>query len=75
MTIKTNYLTVKEFAIELKVHPTTVIRAIKYGRIHAIRLGTGKKASYRIPESEFMRMLDFDLREVVERIAKDIKEN
>lgn len=73
------YFSIKEFAIELRVHPTTILRSIKFGRIHAMKIGRGKKSVYRIPETEFKRMLDFDLREVIQnevnRLMDEGKEN
>ena len=68
------YLSTKEFACELRVHPSTVIRAIQFGRVHAIRIGTGKKAVYRIPETEFRRMLDFDLRVIIDQESERQKD-
>lgn len=51
-----NFLTVEEFAERLKIHPVTVRRAIKQGRIYASRPSAGKKAPYRICESEIERL-------------------
>lgn len=67
-------LTAKEFASKLRVHPSTVRRAIECGRIHAFRVGNGKKASFRIPESEIERMMAFDLTIVIETRAKELNE-
>lgn len=64
-------LTVKEFAAILRVHPITVRRAIEFGRIHGCRVGVGKKASYRIYESELERMMAFDLSKVIEMKRND----
>ena len=64
-------LTVKEFAAKLGVSPITVRRAIAYGRIHGFRVGTGKKASFRIAESELERMMAFDLTVIIEERKKD----
>ena len=72
--MKTNLLSVKEFASKLNVHPTTIRRAILYGRIHAFRVGAGKKASYRINETELDRMMAFDLTNIIETRAKEINE-
>jgi excisionase family DNA binding protein len=58
-----NYYSVKQFAEVLKVHPKTVWRGIKYGRIQAFRVGQGKTAAFRIPSSEANRMAMFDLNE------------
>ena len=51
-----NYFTVEEFAKKLKMHPTTVRREIRLGRIYAFRPGSSKKAPYRIAESELERL-------------------
>lgn len=44
-----------------------------------MKIGRGKKSVYRIPETEFKRMLDFDLREVIQnevnRLMDEGKEN
>lgn len=70
-----NLLTAKEFAAKLRVHPSTIRRAIESGRIHAFRVGNGKKASFRIPESEIERMMAFDLTLLIEISANKINEN
>ena len=51
-----NFLTVEEFAQRIKMHPTSVRRAIKQGKIYAMRPSMGKKAPYRISESELERL-------------------
>ena len=51
-----NFLTVEEFAHRIKMHPTTVRRAIKQGKIFASRPSMGKKAPFRIAESELERL-------------------
>ena len=52
MTDQNDYFSVKEFANKLHVHPNTIYRAIKKGKLYAIQLGT----TYRINESELYRM-------------------
>lgn len=75
MSISSNYYTVKEMANILGVHPTTIIRSIKYGRIAAFRVGSGKKASYRILKVEIKRMAEFDLETVIKaEVEKRLKE-
>ena len=51
-----NFLTVEEFAKRIKMHPSTVIKAIKKGKIFATRPSIGTKAPYRIAESELERL-------------------
>lgn len=68
-------LSVKQFASKIGVHPSTVRRAIAFGRIHAFRVGAGKKAQYRIRETELERMMAFDLTDIIENRAKELNEN
>lgn len=51
-----NFLTVEEFAKRIKMHPNTVRRAIRKGKIFAARPAVGKRAPYRISESELERL-------------------
>ena len=51
-----NFLTVEEFAQRIKMHPTTIRRCIKQGKIFATRPSPGKKAPFRIAESELERL-------------------
>ena len=51
-----NFLTLEEFAQRIKMHPTTVRRAIKQGKIYATRPSMGVKAPFRIAESELERL-------------------
>ena len=51
-----NYMTVEEFADEIKMCPASVRKAIRLGKIYAIRFGVGVKGPYRIPITELERM-------------------
>jgi excisionase family DNA binding protein len=51
-----NFLTVEEFAARMKLAKATIIRAIKKGKIYASRPSGGKRAPYRIAESELERI-------------------
>ena len=51
-----NFLTLAEFAKRIKMHPQSIRRAIKQGKIFATKTSTGKKAHYRISESELERL-------------------
>jgi excisionase family DNA binding protein len=52
-----NFLTVEEFAKRIKMHPGSVRRSIKQGKIFAARPSMGKRGPYRIAESELERLL------------------
>jgi len=65
------YLSVKEFASKLRIHYNTVIRAIKSGRLNAVRIGAGKKATFRIPASEIHRIALCDLESLVSKIIEE----
>ena len=61
------YLSIKEFAVLVKVHHNTVRRAIKTGRLQAFKIGN---KCYRIPKSEIGRIALFDLKDMVEKIIE-----
>lgn len=50
------YLTVQEFAERMRMHPGTIRKSIKQGRIYATRTSTGKRSHFRIPETELERL-------------------
>jgi len=66
----TAFFSIKEFAQKLGVHANTIRRGIKNGRINAFRVGSGKKATYRISHSEINRIAVFDMEEMIERIIE-----
>ncbi len=51
-----NLLTVPEVASRLRVHPESIRRWLREGRIHGVRIG-GTRAGYRIPAGEVERFL------------------
>jgi len=65
-----DFLSIKEFAITIGVHPNTVRRSIKKGRLSAFTLGSGRKKVYRIAKSEINRIALIDLEDIVERIVE-----
>jgi excisionase family DNA binding protein len=65
-----DFLSIKEFALLIKVHVNTVRRAIKKGRLSAFRIGTGSKAGYRIPRTEINRLAFLNLEEMIETIIE-----
>ena len=68
------FYSIKEFAYILDVHPNTIRRAIKSGRISALRIGNQFRPIYRIARSEISRMAEFDLELILERILESRKE-
>lgn len=62
------FYTVDEFAKILRVHPNTIRRMIKNGRIVPFRGGGENKWIYRIPKSELDRVMRFDMEQMIERI-------
>lgn len=61
----TDFLSIKEFAALLKVHPDTIRRSIRNGRIGAIKVGGKIRSIYRIPNSEINRMAIIDLEKII----------
>lgn len=55
------FLSVKEFASKMGLHPNTIRKFLKEKRIDYIRIGKTKKAVYRIPVCEITRIMKFEL--------------
>lgn len=52
------YYTPEEFALILKIHRTTVVRMAAAGKLPgSILVGTGKRKSWRIPESAIQSLV------------------
>lgn len=69
-TKESDFLSIKEFASLLNVHPNTIRRSVKRGRISAFKVGGIKKSIYRIARSEVARMAMCDMEELIERIIE-----
>lgn len=67
------FLSAKEFACLVCMHYNTIIRAIKSGRINAFRVGSGKKAAFRIARSEIGRITLMDMEDLVSIIIEKSK--
>jgi excisionase family DNA binding protein len=70
-----DFLSIKEFAAIMRVHPDTIRRAIKRGRISVVRFGGIKRAIYRIAASEADRMALCDMEKMVEQIIQKRLDN
>ena len=66
-----DFLTIKEMAVLIRVHPNTIRRAIRSGKISALRVGKGVSAIYRIPKSEINRLAFSRLTEIINKIVDD----
>jgi excisionase family DNA binding protein len=69
------FFTIYEFAKYLRVHPNTIRKAIKKGNIRAFRVNAVSKSSWRIHKSELERMAEFDLADIVHKMALKEKNN
>ena len=49
-------LTTEAFAKRLGIHPDTVRRWLRAGKVHGVRLG-GTRLGWRIPESEIKKLM------------------
>lgn len=58
------YLSVKEMSRLVGMHPNTIRKAIKNGKLSHIQLGEGKNSHFRIPRSELERLALVDLKEI-----------
>lgn len=65
------FISVKEFASKLKLHPNTIRKAIKEKRIDAIRIGMSDRSTYRIPITEIPRMMKFDLDKYIDKLVDE----
>lgn len=67
---QSDFLSIKEFAAKIGVHPNTIRRSVKSGKISAFKIGSGKRSSYRIAKTEVGRIAMFDMEEMVDKIIQ-----
>jgi excisionase family DNA binding protein len=63
------FYNVLEFSNLVRVHPNTVRKCIKDGRIQAFRMGIGGRSRFRIPHSEIARICEWDMTKIIENIV------
>ncbi len=68
MTEPKEFFTIMEMADKLRIHPNTVRKAIKEGRIQAFRTGAGLRSEYRIPVTEINRISEMDMSKLIEQM-------
>jgi len=69
------FLTIDEFSKLLRIHRNSIRSMVYSGRLNAIRIGSGKNASYRIPRSEVQRLAVVDLDKIIDKLVeKKLKE-
>lgn len=64
------FYTVREFSNLVKVHPNTVLKGIKEGRIQAFKIGKGSRSDYRILGTEIKRLCELDMTKLIKEIVQ-----
>lgn len=59
------FVSIKEFAARIGMHPNSVRKAIKAGKLNAIRIGEGKQAAYRIPLTQLHILAIYNIEKVI----------
>lgn len=63
-----SFLTVKQFADMVKMHPNSIYKAIRKGRLQAFRITDSRQSAWRIPESEVNRIAIKDMDVILNKI-------
>jgi len=65
---ETSFFTVDELAKHLRVHPITIRKYIKNGRINAFKVGYGKRSPWRIPKTVSNTLALTDLETIISQL-------
>lgn len=72
MLIDKEFLSIKELAKLICVHPNTIRRNVKNGKINAFKVGKGIRSIFRIPRTEIHRLSYEHLEKVIKKIINDL---
>lgn len=76
MGTQCDFFSIKEFASKVGVHHNTIRRAIKRGKISAVKIGAGTRSHYRIAKTEIDRIALIDLEDLIKKmVEKRMQEN
>jgi hypothetical protein len=68
------FYSILQLSIKLSIHPNTIRRHIKSGKILALKLGTPKKWLYRIPGNEIQKLMILNIEKYIDqRVDERIK--
>lgn len=71
MKTEHEFYSIDEFAKLLRVHPNTIRKAIRDGRINAFRISSAKrKPAFRISRSEISRIAEEDYETMLDKIIE-----
>lgn len=65
-----DFLSIKEFAAKIGMHPNSVRRSIKVGKLIAIRISDGKRAAYRIPITQLHVLAIYNMEKVINTLIE-----
>jgi hypothetical protein len=68
------HYTVEDLSKIFRYDPQTIRKMIKEGRIHAFRLGKGKKSPYRIMPEEVGRLREVGFEEQMEELKASLSD-
>lgn len=70
MGSQSDFFSIKEFASKVGVHENTIRRAIKNGKISAVKMGSGTRSHYRIAKTEIDRIALVDMEKMIEKMIE-----
>lgn len=65
------FYSIVQLSLKLNIHPNTLRRHIKSGKILALKMGTPKKWIYRIPSNEIQNLILRHPENYIEKLIED----